>query len=93
MTVKKIIIIKGKVQGVGFRESMCEKAKQLGVTGWVRNKKDGSVEAYLHGESTLVEELISWANKGPPHANVESVITESASSGDALRNFIRKPTE
>ena len=65
--------ITGRVQGVGFRNSTRRKARELGVSGWVKNLADGSVEAVLEGEKDKVEDLISWANTGPRLANVKKV--------------------
>ncbi|MCO5143432.1 MAG: acylphosphatase [Oligoflexia bacterium] len=93
MIVKKIISIKGKVQGVGYRNALRDEAKRLGVTGWVRNKKNGTVEAFLHGESTLVFDLIEWAKRGPALAIVDSVDILDADSETALEIFLKKPTE
>ncbi|MGY0288100.1 MAG: acylphosphatase [Thermoproteota archaeon] len=68
--------IYGWVQGVFFRSSMRRVAKKLGVTGWVRNLPDGSVEAVVEGEKDKVEEIIRWAHKGPELAVVERVDVE-----------------
>lgn len=65
--------IHGRVQGVWFRESMCREAERLGVTGWVRNAPDGSVEAVIQGPVEAVDALIGWARKGPPQARVERI--------------------
>lgn len=65
--------IRGRVQGVGFRESLRSEAKSLGVNGWVRNRLDGSVEALLAGESAQVEALIQWARRGPGTARVDTL--------------------
>ncbi|MEW6120497.1 MAG: acylphosphatase [Pseudomonadota bacterium] len=71
--------IRGRVQGVWFRESMRREAQRLGVAGWVRNLPDGSVEAIVQGENLSVEMLIAWSNSGPPLARVEHVEIEEAS--------------
>ncbi len=68
--------IYGRVQGVFFRAYMREEAKKLGVTGWVRNLPDGSVEAVVEGEEDKVRELIKWAHKGSPLARVDKVDVE-----------------
>lgn len=61
------------MQGVGFREAMSLEAERLGVTGWVRNRADGSVEAVAQGSAEQVEALSAWARRGPPAARVERV--------------------
>ena len=70
--------IHGRVQGVWFRESMRIEAGHLGVTGWVRNAPDGSVEAVVQGPSTAVDALIAWAHAGPPQARVDRVEIDEA---------------
>ena len=70
--------IKGRVQGVWFRESMRREAERLGVTGWVRNRPDGSVEAVVQGHAEAVGSLLDWTRTGPPLARVECItITET----------------
>jgi len=71
----------GHVQGVFFRESMCRKARQLGITGWVRNCRDGSVEAMVQGAPEAVSAMIEWARTGSELARVEGVEI-SAGSGE-----------
>ena len=65
--------IEGRVQGVWFRESMRAEAERLGVTGWVRNAPDGSVEAVVQGSDTAVDALVAWARIGPPQARVDRI--------------------
>lgn len=93
MMLTKHLIISGKVQGVYFRESMKQEAKRLGVTGWVRNLKDGSVEAVVQGEEVLVLELIKWAHRGPPQARVDGVKVTHATNESPLSQFLRKENE
>ncbi len=70
------LIITGRVQGVWFRGSMAQAAQQLGVTGWVRNRADGSVEAMVAGTAEQVSMIMNWARRGPPNATVEHVAVE-----------------
>jgi acylphosphatase len=76
--VTKNLVISGIVQGVGFRYSMQGKAKDLSVTGWVRNLSDGSVEAVVQGTAEQVDEMIRWAKKGPTGARVDQVEVSDA---------------
>ena len=73
-----LLRIEGRVQGVWFRESMRSEAERLGVTGWVRNAPDGSVESMVHGPDAAVDALIAWAHVGPPKARVASVVLTDA---------------
>jgi acylphosphatase len=65
--------IRGRVQGVWFRESMRREAEALGVSGWVRNAADGSVEAVIQGDDASVARLVDWCRHGPPLARVDHV--------------------
>jgi acylphosphatase len=67
------LLISGRVQGVWFRGSMQEEAQRLGVSGWVKNKADGRVEAAVEGPRSAVEALVRWCEKGPTHAHVATV--------------------
>jgi len=71
--VRARVVIEGRVQGVFFRDSTRQEAQRLGVTGWVRNRRDGSVEALLEGEEEKVRALIRWCEQGPPLAQVRRV--------------------
>lgn len=70
------LVIHGRVQGVFFRDSMRREATRLGVSGWVRNRADGTVEAAVHGEPCAVEAIVNWARRGPDLAQVERVDME-----------------
>ncbi|MCD6461772.1 MAG: acylphosphatase [Thermoplasmata archaeon] len=63
----------GRVQGVWFRKHTCDKARSLGVSGWVRNLPDGRVEAVFEGPRDLVEEVLEYCRSGQPYARVEGV--------------------
>ncbi len=71
--VRAHLRIYGLVQGVFFRSTMKQVAYRLGVTGWVRNLPDGSVEAVIEGPEDKVRKIIEWAHRGPPLARVERV--------------------
>lgn len=84
------VIIQGLVQGVYFRASTRDEAARLGVTGWVRNLSDGSVEAVFEGEKKKVEEIVGWCHKGPPGARVTKVdISWEPYKGEFARFEIR----
>ncbi len=87
----KHLRITGRVQGVGFRYSMWRKATQLGITGWVRNCRDGSVEAVVDGSDEALEAIIAWARIGPRAANVVSVELEEALG--SFSRFDQLPTQ
>jgi acylphosphatase len=70
--------IEGRVQGVFFRDWTVETARRLGLSGWVRNRRDGSVEVLAIGDEAAVERLIAACHEGPPHARVDRVGVEPA---------------
>jgi acylphosphatase len=67
------VIVTGRVQGVFFRARTRTVAESLNLTGWVRNRPDGSVEALFEGRKEDVEAAVDWCKKGPPHAVVEGI--------------------
>ena len=69
-------IVSGRVQGVWFRASTCEQARQLGLTGWVRNLPEGQVEVLACGPKENIEQLHRWLHQGPRMANVTEVTYE-----------------
>ena len=78
----KRLIISGRVQGVGYRDWLVEKARELGISGWVRNRLDGSVEALVAGDTAAVEELLRLCRRGPRMAQVVSIEEELADPPD-----------
>jgi len=70
----KQLIVSGMVQGVGYRASFAQVATTLGLAGWVRNRRDGSVEACVHGDNAAIHAIVDWAKRGPPAARVSAVI-------------------
>jgi acylphosphatase len=84
--------ITGRVQGVGYRDSMRLIAQALNVTGWVRNRTDGSVEALVQGAEQDVERVIAWCHNGPPGANVKYVNVTLTRETQTFIAFSRVPT-
>ena len=77
------MIVSGKVQGVGYRMSCCSRAKDLGLSGWVRNLPDGSVELEAEGNPQDLTELRIWCEKGPAQAVVNSVASAQVAATGA----------
>ena len=91
MTTRRLRI-SGRVQGVGFRESMRQEAQRLGVAGWVRNRMDGSVEAVVQGSADQVDAIVAWARRGPEQACVERMEVDGGADAEALKGFDTRPT-
>lgn len=82
----KHIVVHGQVQGVFFRQGAQDAAGRYGVTGWVRNRDDGTVEMVVEGEDDAVERMVAWAREGSPQAEVREVqVTDTEPQG--LRSF------
>lgn len=80
--IRRRVVVRGRVQGVGFRYYANAEAARLGVAGFVRNLDDGSVEVEVEGEREAVAKLVDWARSGPPSATVESAeVTEREPAG------------
>ncbi|MFH1462291.1 MAG: acylphosphatase [bacterium] len=71
--IRAHIFVSGKVQGVFYRERTRQKAEKLKVAGWVKNLRDGRVEAMFEGEKDRVEKIVGWARSGPIFAKVDSL--------------------
>ena len=88
----RLVRIRGRVQGVGYRDWMLREATRLGVQGWVRNRADGSVEALLSGDAAAVGALLIACRAGPFLARVDSIAEEFAEP-PGEPGFRRLPTE
>ena len=90
-SISRRLRIHGRVQGVYYRASTVQQAERLGVSGGVRNRADGSVEARVQGPPDAVQALIDWAHQGPPRAQVERVeVTEAPA--EVLTGFTQADT-
>ena len=74
--IARRLLITGRVQGVGFRYAFADEARERRLRGWVRNRRDGSVEAIVAGPAAEVEAMIAWTHRGPPAARVAAVSIE-----------------
>ena len=74
--VRAEVVIRGRVQGVWFRGTTLETARRLGLTGWVKNRWDGAVEAVFEGPRAQVQQMVAWCHRGPRMARVDSVELE-----------------
>ncbi|MGW1787582.1 acylphosphatase [Streptomyces tubercidicus] len=89
--IRRRMVVSGDVHGVFFRDTCRRTADELGVSGWVRNVADGTVEAVCEGEPESVRELVDWAHQGPPLATVDAVsVREEEPEG--LTGFEIRPT-
>jgi acylphosphatase len=77
------VVVHGTVQGVGFRYSAREAARDAGVGGWVRNRRDGTVEAELHGPDAAVDRMLAWLAEGPATAAVARIEVTDAPAASA----------
>jgi acylphosphatase len=77
------LMISGRVQGVGFRWSMCAAAQDHGARGWVRNRRDGRVESVVDGDDATVAAMLRWAQHGPRSARVDHVETRAPSTAES----------
>ena len=91
--VTRHLVVRGLVQGVGYRWSMVQAARRLGVRGWVRNRRDGSVEALACGPASAVEALTAWAHNGPDGAQVSALeVTEAPAPAEPPSDFVQRET-
>jgi acylphosphatase len=92
MTEARRLVIHGRVQGVFFRAWTVATARELGLAGWVRNRRDGTVEALVQGDEAAVERFVERAGDGPPRASIERVETHEVEPDASLYAFAQLPT-
>ena len=81
--IRAEVIVKGRVQGVWFRQSTCDMAKEQGLTGWCRNNSDGTVSAIFEGDEPAVEFAVNWCAHGPEMARVDDLqIKRTVATGE-----------
>lgn len=91
MTVAIHLIIEGRVQGVGYRAWTASRARELGLSGWVRNRRDGTVEAVISGDEAVVQQMVEDCHRGSPIAKVTRV-NAAAWDGELLQGFAPRET-
>ena len=87
MTVARHLVIHGRVQGVFYRGWAVETARALGLDGWVRNRRNGTLEALVQGDGEAVDRFVKLAHGGPQAARVEQIITSDAAVEKSLAGF------
>lgn len=89
----RLVRVRGRVQGIGYREACVRRARALGITGWVRNRVDGSVEVMLQGSPEQLADMCSWLRDGIPAAVVDKLeVTQVQSPLPRFDHFDRLPT-
>ena len=91
--IARRLVVRGRVQGVGYRFATIDAARELDIAGWVRNRRDGTVEAVIQGDDASVERLLEWCRRGPPGARVTAVDAETCDVDPSLHDFTARPTE
>lgn len=81
------LVVKGLVQGVCYRATAQDEARALGLSGWVKNLRNGDVEALAQGDAQAVDAFISWCHRGPDEARVEGVLVEDVPAQAGLGAF------
>jgi acylphosphatase len=92
MTIQALVIVSGRVQGVGYRDWTMATGRRLGLTGWVRNRRDGTVEALLVGDDSAVGEMIDACRQGPAMARVDEIEVEPLDLDVLPEGFSIRPT-
>jgi acylphosphatase len=92
MAIQAMVVISGRVQGVGYRDWALTTGQRLGLTGWVRNRRDGTVEALLVGEDSAVGEMIEACRQGPAMARVDTIDVDPLDLDVLPEGFSIRPT-
>jgi acylphosphatase len=92
MALQARLIISGRVQGVGYRDWAMAAGRRYGLTGWVRNRVDGSVEALIVGDEEAVGQMIQACRRGPPAARVDEIDVDPVDLDVLPEGFTRLPT-
>jgi len=87
------LVIHGRVQGVFYRQSTRKQATALGVTGWVRNRREGTVEVIAQGPADAIEALVHWCHDGPDMARVDTIERTDEAPTVLLEGFDVLPTD
>jgi acylphosphatase len=90
--IARRLVVRGRVQGVGFRQAAAWAAEECGVAGWVRNRLDGTVEVFVQGEAGAVACAVDWCRRGPPAARVAAVEVAEAPLAEDCDGFSLRPT-
>ena len=90
--IARLLVIHGRVQGVGYRDAAVQAAFVCAVSGWVRNRQPGTVEVFVQGPAPAVEDFIAWCRRGPPLARVTQVDVAIEQPDPAFRDFEWRPT-
>jgi ADP-ribose pyrophosphatase len=88
----RLLRLSGRVQGVGFRYALIVRARDAGVSGWVRNRADDTVEAFVQGEPSAVDSVVAWTRRGPPAARVDRIEVHDVALDATLTDFTQRPT-
>lgn len=90
--IARRVVVRGRVQGVGFRDGAVRAAVAFGLRGWVRNRFDGSVEALAQGTPDDVDRFVAWCRRGPPAAHITGVVVDDAPPDPARDGFEWRPS-
>lgn len=91
--IRRRVVVSGRVQGVFFRQTTKQRALELGLLGWVRNRADGTLEAVFQGRSAAVADMLSWCHQGPPGARVAAVDISEEPLEEPFPRFSVRRTE